>query len=156
MGKQTPGLTRNQIRRSLRELVDPSPTDKEKNEIRKFFNYECAYCGKRIKQSKEGHIDHLVSSALGGVNNISNRVLSCADCNEKEKLDMAWEKFLSQKNLNKDLLQKRKEKILQWQAQYGDQRKIEIKIIEIINHCGDEIIKIYNEKVENIRKLKNL
>ncbi len=87
MPAPTPGYVKNMIRRSLRETIDPSPTKKEETRIWDFFNSECAYCGKKLRKiNKEGHIDHLVPSALGGANHISNRVLSCADCNEKEKL----------------------------------------------------------------------
>ena len=84
----TPGYVKNVIRRSLREIVDPSPTKEDEERIWKFFNSECAYCGKPLsKLQKQGHIDHLVPSSLGGPNHISNRVLSCATCNDAEKLD---------------------------------------------------------------------
>jgi len=75
MPAPTPGYVKNIVRRSLREIVDPSPSKKD--------------------EYKEGHMDHLVSSSVGGSNQISNRVLSCASCNEKEKLDMPWEQFFS-------------------------------------------------------------
>ena len=113
MPAPTPSYVKNIIRRSLREVVDPSPSKKDERKIWEFSNFECAYCGKKLrKEHKEGHIDHLVTSSLGGSNYISNRVLSCASCDEKEKLDMSGEKFLIQKNPNQNLLTKRKEKIL--------------------------------------------
>ena len=93
----TPGYVKNVIRRSLREIVDPSPTKEEEVRIWKFFNSECAYCGKPLsKPQKQGHIDHLFPSSLDGPNHISNRVLSCATCNEAEKLDGAWQEFMVQ------------------------------------------------------------
>jgi len=87
------------IRRSLREIVDPSPTKEEEKKIWNFFNNECAYCGKPVRKlNKEWHIDHLFPASLGGANHISNRVLSCATCNEAEKLDGAWREFIIRKN----------------------------------------------------------
>ena len=36
-----PGYVRNMIRRSLREIVDPSPTKQDEERIWEFFNSEC-------------------------------------------------------------------------------------------------------------------
>ena len=95
----TPGYVKNVIRRSLREIVDPGPTKEGEERIWKFFNSECAYRGKPLsKLQKQGHTDHLVPPSLDGLNYISNRVLSCATCNEADKLDGAWQEFMVQKN----------------------------------------------------------
>lgn len=156
MPAPTPGYVKNMIRRSLREIVDKSPNKKDEKKIWEFFNYECAYCGKTLsKEHKESHIDHLISSSLGGSNHISNRVLSCADCNEKEKLDKPWKSFLLQKNSNNNVAQRRKGKILEWQKKHSRQiMRIDGKIIGTIGRMGSEVIKIYDQKVEEIRKLK--
>ena len=154
MPAPTPPYVKNMIRRSLREIIEPSPKKKEISLIWEFFNHECAYCGKQLnKEKKEGHIDHLISASLRGSNHISNRVLSCADCNEKEKLDMDWEKFLIQKNRCNTLLLKRKGKILKWQEKY---KKVILnkKIIDKIESLGNEVSFFYDEKVKEIRNLK--
>ncbi len=156
MPAPTPGYVRNMIRRSLREICDPSPKKKDEKQIWDFFDSECAYCGKKLnKANKEGHIDHLVSSALGGSNCICNRVLSCANCNEKEKLDMPWEKFLKQKNPDKSMAAKRKDKILNWMTM-NETAILKKDILDKIKALGDEVVASYDEKVKLIRQLRNL
>jgi len=156
MPAPTPGYVRNMIRRSLREICDPSPKKKDEQQIWDYFDSECAYCGKKLnKASKDGHIDHLASSALGGSNCISNRVLSCANCNEKEKLDMPWAKFLTQKNPDKFVSSRRKNKILKWLSMH--QTKIIRKdVLAKILSLGDEVVAVYDEKVKLTRQLRNL
>ncbi len=154
MPAPTPSYVKNIIKRSLREIVDPSPNKKDTQKIWEFFNSECAYCGKKIKEHKEGHIDHLVSSSSGGSNYISNRVLSCASCNEKEKLDMPWENFLIQKNPNKNLLVKRKEKILHWQKLHK-KTSLNKATIDKIEKIGKEVAALYDKKIKMVRNLKN-
>ncbi len=151
----TPGFVKNMIRRSFREIVDSSPTKRDRAKIWDFFNSKCAYCGKKlIMANKEGHIDHLVSSARDGANHISNRVLSCAPCNEKEKLDMAWSKFLKLKNPDKAVLKKRKERIMQWQKENG-QLKLNETVLETIDLLSEEVVEFYDRKIEIARQLKN-
>jgi hypothetical protein len=154
MPAPTPAYVKNIIRRSLREIVEPSPKKKEISLIWEFFNDKCAYCGKKLKkEKKEGHIDHLISASLGGSNHISNRVLSCANCNEKEKLDMDWKKFLIQKSRSNSLLLKRKEKILKWQKKH---KKVILNknIIDKIESSGNEVSLFYDEKIKEIRNLQ--
>ena len=156
MPAPTPGYVRNMIRRSLREICDPSPTKKDEQYIWDYFDSECAYCGRKLnKASKDGHIDHLVSVALGGSNCISNRVLSCANCNANEKLDMPWEKFLIQKNPNKSEASRRKDKILKWLSMHHT-TIIRKDILAEILSLGDEVVAAYDEKVELTRQLRNL
>jgi CRISPR/Cas system Type II protein with McrA/HNH and RuvC-like nuclease domain len=156
MPAQKPGYVKNMIKRSLREVVDPSPTEKDEQRIWAFFNSKCAYCGKRLsKARKEGHIDHLVSSALDGTNHISNRVLSCATCNEKEKLDMPWKKFLTQKNPDKITASRRRGKILEWQGMHS-KTIVKKETLDKIRSLGNEVVEFYDEKVRLARKLRNL
>jgi len=156
MPSPTPAYVRNMIRRSLREICDPSPKKKEEQMIWDYFDSKCAYCGKQIiKDNKEGHIDHLVSSALGGSNCISNRVLSCANCNEKEKLEMPWEIFLDRKNLDNSLAAQRKERILQW-INKNETAILRKDILDKIKNMGDEVVAAYDEKVKLIRQLRDL
>src|SRR5207253_6627151 len=115
MPKTTIGYAKNIIRRALRELVDHSPSKQEVTLIWEFFESTCAYCGIHLsRKDQEGHIDHLVAASLGGSNHVSNRVLSCANCNEKEKLDQPWEQFLRHKNPNAKVFSQRRAKILEW------------------------------------------
>ena len=155
MPAPTPGYVKNIIRRSLREVIDPSPSKKDEQKIWEFFSSKCAYCGKKVrKEYKEGHIDHLVSSSCGGSNQISNRVLSCASCNEKEKLDKPWEKFLAQKCSSKRIEAERKEKILKWQKTHKEftlSKEILNKVESLANH----ITSYYSEKIEQARNLRN-
>ena len=157
MPAPTPGYVKNMIRRSLREILDPSPKRKEFEKIWEFFKSQCAYCGLRLKKkNKEGHIDHLVSASSGGANHISNRVLSCANCNEKEKLDMPWTKFLLQKNPDNNLAAQRREQILIWQKQNSILPKnISAEFLKKIQLFGDEIAALYDAKVDELRNLRN-
>ncbi len=155
MPAPTPGYVKNIIRRSLREIVDPSPGEKDKQKIWEFFNSKCDYCGKGVrKEYEEGHIDHLVSSSIGGSNQISNRVLSCASCNEKEKLDMPWEKFLAQKSSDKSVEAERKDKILKWQKMHKE-FTLGKEIISKIESLAEDVVSYYNEQVNQARSLRN-
>ncbi len=154
MPAPTPGYVKNIIRRSLREIVDPSPSKKQEQKIWDFFNSRCAYCGNKVhKEYKEGHMDHLVSSSIGGSNQISNRVLSCAPCNEKEKLDMPWEQFLAQKCEDKSVEAERKDKILKWQKIHKE-FILSKEILAKIKSLGDDIAVLYDEKVKQARGLR--
>lgn len=152
----TPGYVKNVIRRSLREIVDPSPTKEDEERIWKFFNSECAYCGKPLnKLQKQGHIDHLVPSSLGGPNHISNRVLSCATCNEAEKLDGAWQEFIVQKNRDPAALHARIAKIHEWQKLNGKPTLNQKKLREI-ESLSESAVAFYDAKVKTARKLNKL
>lgn len=72
------------------------------------------------KLQKEGHINHLLPASLGGPNHISNRVLSCATCNEAEKLDRAWEEFILRKNQGPEVVRTRIARIREWQKLNGE------------------------------------
>lgn len=155
MPGMTPSLVKNMIKRSLCEIIDPNPSSKDKDRIWDYFGCECAYCGKKIRKGfKEGHIDHLVSSSCGGSSGVGNRVLSCAACNEAEKRDMPWEEFLIQKCPNNDVLRKRKDKILEWQA---SNKKVIInsEIIAKIVAMSNEVATFYDQKVKAARQLRD-
>ena len=152
----TPGYVKNMIRRSLREIVDPSPTKEDEERIWKFFNSECAYCGKPLsKLQKQGHIDHLFPSSLGGPNHISNRVLSCATCNEAEKLDRAWQEFMVQKNREPAVLRARIAKIHEWQKLHG-KPKLNQEKLRKIESLSESVVTLYDAKVKAVRKLSKL
>jgi CRISPR/Cas system Type II protein with McrA/HNH and RuvC-like nuclease domain len=152
----TPSYVKNVICRSLREIVDPSPTKKDEERIWKFFNSECAYCGKQLsKLQKQGHIDHLLPSSLDGPHHISNRVLSCATCNEAEKLDGAWQEFMVQKNRDPAVLRARIAKIHEWQKLNG-KPTLNQKILREIELLSESAVAFYDAKVKAARKLNKL
>jgi hypothetical protein len=113
--RYSPSFAKNMMRRSLRAVVDPHPTDEEVAEVWQFFGGECAYCGMTIAlRSKDMHLDHLESETTGGANHISNRVPSCAACNEKEKRELPWLQFLNRKATSPDVREARRRKIMEW------------------------------------------
>lgn len=115
----TPSQARNAIKRCLTEVVDPNPTRSQINRLWKYFDSCCCYCGKRLERSKRnGHKDHLVPSAVGGENCLSNRVLSCGPCNGDQKLDADWKEFIASKCSGK-LLRARRRKIEDWVEENG-------------------------------------
>ena len=115
--KDTPSMAKNKIRRSLAAILDPHPSAKAVDDLWKYFNATCAYCGVLIdRKSRTGHVDHLVSSALGGSNDIHNHVLSCARCNGDEKREEAWQSFLSRKANDPVVAKERTDRILAWLA----------------------------------------
>ena len=156
MPNATPGYVKNMIERSLTEIVDPGLSKKNKTKTWEFFNSKCAYCGKKLNRSKrEGHIDHLVSASKHGTNHISNRVLSCANCNEKEKLARGWVKFVSIKNPNKKLAKTRKEKISKWKKQNKRHQKIDTKLLNKVISLSNSIGEFYLRKVKFVRRLRD-
>ena len=115
MPKDTPSMAKNKIRRSLVAILDPHPSKSEVNALWAYFEARCAYCGTPIsRESRTGHLDHLVPSAEGGSNDIHNHALSCARCNGDEKREESWQSFLERKSEGADVFQARKKKIEEW------------------------------------------
>jgi CRISPR/Cas system Type II protein with McrA/HNH and RuvC-like nuclease domain len=151
---KTPSYVKNMIRRSFHEIIDPSPTKEDEIKIWEFFNRKCAYCGKPLlKLQKEGHIDHLIPASLGGSNNISNRVLSCANCNEAEKLDKAWQEFILQKNQDSDIINARILRVHEWQKINRGLVLDKDKLCEI-EKLGEIVVDYYDAKVQEARRLR--
>ncbi len=152
MPEYTSSYAKNIIKRSLREIIDPGPSKKEKQTIWDYFGSECAYCGKRLhKGRREGHIDHLVPN---GANQLYNRVLSCKECNGDEKRDKSWKRFLAQKRSNVKIKAKRKAKILQWQKRH--KKPIFRKgVLSKVESLQDNVISYYERNVEKARRLRN-
>jgi CRISPR/Cas system Type II protein with McrA/HNH and RuvC-like nuclease domain len=154
MPAPTPSYAKNMIYRSLREIVDPSPKKADVERIWKFFDYKCAYCGKPLRKlHKEGHIDHLFPASLGGPNQISNRVLSCATCNEAEKLDGAWQEFILRKNNDPEVVRTRIAKIHEWQKLNGKPVLDKNKLRDI-ERLSESAAAYYDVKVKEARKLR--
>jgi CRISPR/Cas system Type II protein with McrA/HNH and RuvC-like nuclease domain len=135
----------------MRELVDRSPSKREITLLWEFFESSCAYCGTHLSpKNKEGHVDHLVAASLGGTNHISNRVLSCANCNEKEKLDQPWEQFLQHKSSNEETFLQRRAKILEWSV-YSERRQ-ENELLEAADKAAAKVAACFEEEVAQLRR----
>ena len=156
MPRVTPGFAKNMMRRALRELVDPSPSRDEISSIWAFFESRCAYCGAACdRTAKGGHIDHLISASQGGANHVSNRVLSCPNCNEKEKLDLPWEQFLEQKCSDRDLRQERKARILMWQRKHPVPPYLKVtSVFEKVGRLADAAVSAFDASVEQAREMR--
>lgn len=153
----TTSYAKNIIGRALREVVDRSPSKREIATLWGFFESGCAYCGALLsRDNKEGHVDHLVASSRGGVNHISNRVLSCARCNEKEKLDQPWEQFLRHKNPDEKLFLQRRSKILEWTSRSEVRRDEEL--IKAAEQAAARVAACFDREVAGLReaRLKDL
>jgi CRISPR/Cas system Type II protein with McrA/HNH and RuvC-like nuclease domain len=154
MPAPTPGYVKNMIHRSLREIVDPSPKKEDVEKISKYFDSKCAYCGRQLRKAqKEGHIDHLFPASLGGSNHISNRVLSCATCNEAEKLDGGWQKFILRKNQEPEVVRTRIARIREWQNINGEP-VLEKNALREIERLSGLVSAYYDKRVEEARKLR--
>ncbi len=140
----------------MREIVDPSPSRQQINELWRFFGRRCAYCGTELQRAKkEGHVDHLVSASKGGPNHISNRVLSCATCNEKEKLDSAWEGFLKRKATSQRVFAERKQRILSWQLRNPPpEHAPDPSVFGAVDAMAQEVAELFDSKVRLARTLR--
>jgi hypothetical protein len=144
---------KNYVRRSFKEMVDPSPDKFEAEKIWSFFESKCAFCGLELKKgNKEAHIDHLVSASLGGVNHISNRVLACANCNEKEKLDQDWKIFLKKKAKSPSEYQERLERIENYMVlSCGTDGPCNPELMELAIKYADEVNKVFEGYAKELK-----
>ena len=155
MPAPTPGYVKNVICRSLREIIDPSPKKKDVQRIWEFFDSKCVYCGKPLRKAqKEGHIDHLLPTSFDGPNHISNRVLSCASCNEAEKLDGAWQEFILRKNRDPDAARRCIAKIHEWQ-ELNVQPLFDKNKLREIERLSQSASAHYDRTVREARRLRD-
>lgn len=151
MPAMTTAYTKNIIRRAFRELVDHSPSRREITLLWEFFESSCAYCGAQLsRKNKEGHIDHLVAASQHGANHISNRVLSCANCNEKEKLDQPWEQFLQYKSSDEKVFSQRRAKILEWSTR--SERHQENDLMKSADQAAARVAACFEQEVAKLRQ----
>ena len=158
MPATTTSYVKNIIRRGLREIVDPSPDRNDVERVWSFFESKCAYCGRQLQRGrKEGHIDHLVSAAQGGANHVSNRVLSCATCNEKEKLDAPWEIFLERKVKDAALRRTRSAKIREWRRVAKSVQSVATsEQLAVADKVASEVVALFDAAVAKIRGVRHL
>ena len=153
MPATTPAYAKNIIRRALRELIDPSPSKAEIASIWEFFESACAYCGRALRTGqKEAHIDHLQSASEGGSNHVANRVLSCATCNEKEKLDQPWEQFLRKKCSDKKTFELRRNKIQEWVKHASASASVlNPAVLHEVEASAEKVVSVFNKEVARIQ-----
>lgn len=155
MAKDTPSMAKNKIKRSLGAIFDPHPSKSEENSLWEYFESCCAYCGVEInRQSRKGHLDHLIPTSEGGSNNIHNHALSCSTCNGDEKREKPWLQFLSEKTTNPSLLAQRKEKIEFWLSQAQRRNFSEEMMIEA-QAIITEAIENFELSVDKMRDLRD-
>lgn len=84
-------------------------------------NYECHYCGKFGNT-----VDHIIPKSKGGEFTEENLVCSCQECNRLKKT-MSYDDFIANRfSLRKELLKKRKQKLLRKKlAEEDGERAIE-------------------------------
>jgi hypothetical protein len=152
MPKMTAGLAKNHIRRALRAVVDPEPSARDITRLWEYFGSACAYCTRPLDRAKrEGDVDHLVSS---GTNHISNRVLSCKQCNGDEKRDADWQEFLRKKVCDEATLNERRDKIQAWCRSVSSIRQ---KVPdERVQKEIDTVISTFDAAVKNLRQLRQI
>ncbi|MFQ5581350.1 MAG: HNH endonuclease [Mariprofundaceae bacterium] len=84
------------------------PKKSQKEELLKFFDYQCCYCGISINATNISQ-DHLIpmNKASLGLHAWGNVVPCCRDCNN-EKQQKPWLDFLISKATGNDLKQRKK------------------------------------------------
>ncbi|WP_161795760.1 HNH endonuclease signature motif containing protein [Pseudomonas sp. C5pp] len=108
-------MAKNKMRRCFVAILDPHPSRAEVTALWDYFQSSCAYCGVLLDRlSRNGHMDHILSSAMGGSNDIHNHLLACAVCNGDEKRDEEWSSFLARKVADSELAADRHARISAW------------------------------------------
>jgi 5-methylcytosine-specific restriction endonuclease McrA len=74
---------RKHARRALELNCTGSHTIQEWRNKKAQYNNRCAYCGHKVKLTK----DHVIPLTKGGTNNISNIVPACMDCNRQKNVN---------------------------------------------------------------------
>lgn len=156
MPRTTTAYAKNVIRRAFREMVDPSPDKESLSALWIHFNSSCAYCERPLQPgTKSAHTDHLVSACAGGPNHISNRVLSCATCNEVEKRDLPWESFLQKKCDDDVVFQNRKGRIFKWQLLNSSNNPgTKEPLLQYAEELAADVITKFDQKVADLKASK--
>lgn len=112
-----PAWLKNIARRVLWAALENDISKDERAAMLKHFEGGCAYC--RVALGNRWHADHVVAVDKGGFNHVSNRVPSCARCNEQEKREMDWLEFLkSVCGSDSQAFKMRERKIIDWRNAY--------------------------------------
>lgn len=148
-------MAKNKMRRCLTAILDPHPSDVEISALWSYFQSSCAYCGTVLDRAlRNGHLDHIVSAAAGGSNEIHNHLLACGMCNGDEKREEDWQVFLRNKVVDPALSAGRHAHITGWIARGGDRSVLapsakaqaESIILDALGH--------FDEAVKSVRALR--
>lgn len=146
--RNTVALAKNIMRRSVNEILDPSPRSVEP--LWEHFESRCAYCGKALdRDRREGHVDH---AAPDGGNQLGNLLLSCAACNGDEKREQSWEDFLAVKASRAEYAARR-QRINEWFALHP---RTPLPNSAEIAHLRGEIDKLIEDFAATCAELKKL
>jgi hypothetical protein len=134
--------------------LDPHPSRHDVDRLWAYFNSSCAYCGVRIpRESRGGHLDHVVAASLGGGNSIHNFVLSCARCNGDEKREAPWERFLADKCPYVEVASERRARIIDWLAQ-APASSHSVEETARFEAIVSEALKSFDDAVHQVRSLR--
>ena len=153
-------MAKNKIRRCLKAILDPHPSVKDIDALWEYFGSCCAYCGNPIcRASRKGHIDHAISSSLGGTNAIHSHVLACDRCNGDEKREEPWELFLQKKctsqGTSQDVLALRSKRICDWISVQHKSSALSDPDMQVrANAIIDAALESFDKSVADIRKLR--
>ena len=154
MAKDTPSMAKNKMRRCLASILDPHPSDAEVKELWSYFQSSCAYCGIPLdRASRTGHLDHVLSSALGGSNEIHNHLLSCNRCNGDEKREEDWQSFLTRKVTDRDLASGRHAHISAWIGR-ADREPLDPSAKTEADFIISQTLQSFDEAVKKLRALR--
>lgn len=152
MPKMTAGYAKNTIRRALRAVVDPEPSEKEVAEIWDFFSSALTV----VASSRRGCgrvMSILVPATAAGTNHISNRVLSCSGCNGDEKGDEPWLNFLRAKTKDQTLFKNRRKRIEDWMSRNTPPNPSAINS-ELLKRVAERAVAAFDEAVTRLRRAK--
>lgn len=118
-------VRRKQRRRSEKQNLESSLSDKQWKEIKSIFNYRCAYCGMaevvHLKKHNEHlHQEHFVPISKGGEYTRNNIIPACRSCNASKHDANFFEWYPTYNKYN----DKRENKILKYLGykKYGIQQ----------------------------------
>jgi hypothetical protein len=154
MAKDTPSMAKNGMKRCFAAILDPLPSSSDIDRLWEHFESSCTYCGVKLdRNARTGHIDHLKSTASGGVNNIHNHALSCGRCNGDEKREESWQTFLIRKATGAEL-QRRRARIEEWLIQSPKITKFNPQVTAEIEAITKGAFKSFDTAVERLREIR--
>ncbi len=153
----TPSQARNAIKKSLKVVIDPKPTKKEKEQVWLYFENKCAFCECELDpKRRQAHLDHVIADSEGGSNRLCNLILTCAICNGDEKREIPWQEFLQIKcNGETPEYFERHQRITKWFELQDGEATISDEQKEMINDAFDKVNAIYSEVVKQLRTQQN-
>jgi hypothetical protein len=82
-------------------------------------------------------------------------VLSCSQCNEKEKLDRDWREFLKEKCPESAVFAQRIARIGAWQnANAGGKDPVAVELVNEASRMAGEVNQLIDEKFAVLRRLQ--